>query len=149
MAVSKALKRLLRIRELEEEQQRLALEAATGTLRGWEQARDFALAQERVGHDLVRASVGSGEPSDRHVGLTESRNARKKASHLAMRVRAAETEMMRLRQSFLEKRTERRQAETLIEQEESQEALESGRRSQQTVDDWYGARMGRERAKTS
>ena len=35
MAVSRALRRLLRVRELEEEQSRLALESALGELQRW------------------------------------------------------------------------------------------------------------------
>ena len=143
MAVSKALKRLLRIRDLEEEQHRLALEAAAGNLRRWERARDGALATERHGNDLVRASVETGEAADRHAGLAEAMSARRKANMLAPRVAAAEMENMQLRALLLEKRVERRQAETLIEETEARDAVEENRRSQQTIDDWFGTRQSR------
>ena len=42
------------------------------------------------------------------------------------------------------KRVERRQAETLIHETEAQEVIESGRRGQQSLDDWYSSRLYRD-----
>ena len=44
------------------------------------------------------------------------------------------------------KRVERRQAETLIRESEAQEAIETDRRSQQALDNWYSFRQYREGA---
>jgi len=52
----------------------------------------------------------------------------------------------RLRQEFLGKRVERRQAETLIEKTEAQDAIEAGRHAQQALDDWYRFGLHRESA---
>jgi hypothetical protein len=74
----------------------------------------------------------------------ETAAARRRVHLLAPRIAASEAGSFRLRQEFLEKRTERRQAKTLIEGAVAQEAIESIRRAQQALDDWYGSRRHRE-----
>jgi hypothetical protein len=54
-----------------------------------------------------------------------------------------------LREEFLAKRVERRQAETLIKETEARDAIEAGRRSQQNLDDWFGNRMHRKDAEAA
>ena len=56
MAASRALRRLLRIRELQEEQSRLALESALGELHRLEHALASTFVRERRGRSLVQAS---------------------------------------------------------------------------------------------
>ncbi len=75
MAVSRALRRLLRIRELEEEQSRLALESALGELNRLEASLAAAVERERRGRRLVKASAQTGELPDRLAGLEETRAA--------------------------------------------------------------------------
>jgi len=140
MSVSKALERLLRIRGMEEEQRRVALDAAMAELRTLERARAAAGARERQGRAWVGASVESGEIVDRQAGLVETEAARKRVRLLAPRVARAAVETMRRREEFLEKRVERRQAATMIEAAEARDKIESNRRGQRAVDDWYGAR---------
>ena len=144
MGVSKALQRLLRIRDMEEEQRRLALDSALRELRDLEHARDLAIAREREGRKIIDMSARSGDLADRQAGLVESGAARTRVHHLAPRVTASEAESGRLREEFLEKRMARRQAETLIDGREAQEAIEAIRRNQQALDDWYGSRRQRE-----
>jgi len=55
---------------------------------------------------------------------------------------------MARREDFLGKRVERRQAETLIQETEAQDAVEADRRGQQTLDDWYSSRLYREAAES-
>jgi flagellar biosynthesis chaperone FliJ len=52
-----------------------------------------------------------------------------------------------LRAAFLEKRVERRQAETLVEEAEARDAIESGRRTQQSLDNWYLTRVPEEKSR--
>ena len=148
MAVSKALQRLLRIRDMEEQQRRIALDSALRELRGLEGARDLAIAREREGRQLIGNSARSGDLADRQAGLVEMTAARRRGHLLAPRIAASEAESLRLRQQFLEKRTERRQAKTLIEGVVAQDAIESIRRVQQALDDWYGSRRHREPAQS-
>ena len=146
MAVSRGLRRLLRIRELEEEQCRLALESATGELHGLRHALEAAIERGRGGRRLIESSVHSGELADRLAGLQDMHAAGRRATALAPRIEDAELEVTALREEFLSKRVERRQAETLIGETEDRDAVETARRSQQSLDDWFGNRLHRKGA---
>jgi hypothetical protein len=140
MAVSKALERLLHIRGIEEEQRRLSLESALGTLESLKLARHAAGEKERKGRALLQTGATSGDIADRQAGLVEAVAAHRRALALAPRIVASELETRQRRQEFLDKRVERRQAERLIEKTEAEDVMESERRSQRAIDDLYGAR---------
>lgn len=146
MAVSVALRQLLRIRELEEEQCRLRLEAAVGELRRLEHAAEAAAQWDRRGRGLLAASARTGQLTDRLAGIEESRAATRLTSVLTPRIEEEEQEVVALREEFLAKRVERRQAETLIEEAAARDAIEADRRSQQALDDWHGSRRHRKTA---
>jgi hypothetical protein len=146
MAVSRGLRRLLRIRELEEEQNRLVLESASGELNRLQRTLAAAFERERQGRRLVEASAQSNQLTDRLAGLEETRSAGLHAIALGPKIDAKEEEVAARRQEFLAKRVERRQAETLIEETEVREAIEADRRGQQSLDDWYNSRLYREGA---
>jgi flagellar biosynthesis chaperone FliJ len=143
MAVSRALRRLLRIRDLEEEQSRLALESALGELNRLEHAFAATAERDRQGRQLVRSSAESGEVPDRLAGLEEIHAATRHAAALAPRIAEMEGSVAVLREEFLRRRVERRQAETLIRESEAEIAVEAGRRSQQALDDWHRNRLHR------
>jgi hypothetical protein len=145
MAVSKALLRLLRVRGIEEERRRMALEAGSQKLRNLEQARDAAFARDRQGRELMKRSAESGELADRISGLVETAAGHSQVRALAPQIEASETNQLRLQQEFFKKRTERRQAETLVEETQALDAVAEDRRSQQALDDWYGSRRFRAR----
>jgi flagellar biosynthesis chaperone FliJ len=144
MAVSRALRRLLRIRELEEEQSRLALESALGELHRLEHALAATFERGRRGRNLVQSSIQTGQLTDRLAGFEETRSAGFHAAALEPRIDGMGVEVTDRRQEFLSKRVERRQAETLIAETEAQEAIEDGRRDQQALDDWYSSRLYRD-----
>jgi len=143
MAASKALRRLLRIRDLEEEQCRVALESALGERNRLQEAMRATVERERQGRRLIEASARTGELPDRLAGIEETYAADRAFAVLGPRIAAKEEEVMARRQEFLAKRVERRQAETLIEEAEAEEALEAERRGQQALDNWYGSRQYR------
>lgn len=140
MVVSPPLRRLLRVRALEEEQSRLALEAELGELRRLESALHGTEERERRGRELVHDSAKSGEALDRIAGIEESKAASRAGFLLKSRVESAGAMVADLQEEFIEKRVERRQAETLVGEIEAREMIEQGRRSQQRLDDWYGSR---------
>jgi flagellar biosynthesis chaperone FliJ len=143
MAVSRALRRLLLIRELEEEQSRLALESASSDLNRLEHALAATSGQARLGRRLVATSASTGELPDRLAGIEETRTAGRRVAVLVPRIADMQLEVAALRQQFLVKRVERRQAEILIKETEARDAIEAGRRSQQALDDWYRNRLHR------
>lgn len=146
MAASRALRRLLRVRDLEEEQSRLALESALSELNQLEDALKATVERERRGRRLVESSARTGELPDRLAGIEEMHAADRLFAVLEPRIAAKEEEVTARRQEFLLKRVERRQAETLIRESEAQEAIETDRRSQQELDNWYSFRQYREGA---
>ncbi len=151
MAVSRSLRRLLRIRELEEEQSRLDLESALGELHRIESALRATAVRNRQGRELVTLSAHTGEVADRLAGIEETRLAERHAEALTPMAAEAEIDAAAAREAFLLKRVERRQAETLIREIEARDAVEAGRQGQHAVDDWYlnrpqPARGKRERA---
>ena len=143
MAVSRALRRLLRIRNIEEEQCRQALDLAVADLARLQQALHEAAERSSGGRRLVQASASSGELADRLAGLQETRAADRRTVALIPWIVDAAQDVAALREDYLSKRIERRQAGTLIEEAEAREAVESERRSQQGLDDWYRNRMHR------
>jgi hypothetical protein len=146
MAVSRALRRLLRIRELEEEQCRLALESTLGELNRLECALTATVERDRRGRRLVETSARTGQLPDRLAGLEEARAADRLVAVLEPRIVVKEEEVAERRQQFLLKRVEHRQAETLIQQTEARDAIEAGRSNQQRLDDWYSSRLFRKDA---
>jgi hypothetical protein len=141
MAVSRALRRLLRIRDLQEDQSRLVLESALGELHRLENAMTATFVRDRQGRSLLQASAKTGELPDRLAGLEETRAASRHVAALAPRIDTTGEEVACLRQEFLLRRVERRQAETLIQETEARDAIEGSRRSQQALDDWYCSRL--------
>jgi hypothetical protein len=149
MAASRALRRLLRIREIEEEQCHLAVESAVGELGRLELAQAANAERDRQGRRLLVSSAHSGELADRLAAQAESSAARRHSAQLAPRIESAKREVDILRHQFLLKRVERRQAETLIQEEEGRAEIEEGRRSQQALDDWHRFRLHRSRAESA
>jgi hypothetical protein len=143
VAVSRALRRLLRIRNLEEEQSRIALESAIGDLRRLEHAQAATAERDLRGRRLVESSVHTGELTDRLAGLEEQRAADRFQRKLSPRILDAEQDVAGLREDFLDMRVERRQAETLVKESEARDALDSDRKSQQGLDDWFRNRLHR------
>ena len=143
MPTTPALRRLLHIRELEEEQRRVALETALGHLSQLREALSTSALRRRTGSKLIRSSVQSGEMSDRIAGIEEVRVAENHASVLSRQLAKAEAEMARLRERFLAIRVQRLQAKSLIEQSDARAATEEARRLQQDLDDLYRSRLER------
>jgi antitoxin component of MazEF toxin-antitoxin module len=148
MAISRGLRRLLRVRNLEEEQSRQALESALGELNRLESALTAAAGRERGGRRLIASSARAGQLQDRIAGLEETRSASRQAETLEPRIKAKGEEVTELRQAFVLKRVERRQAETLIQEMEARDAVEAVRRGQQRLDDWYSSRLRAKRSET-
>ena len=146
MSKQKSLQRLLRIRELEEERKRLGLAAAMSRLDRLASARDAAVHRARDGRSRVARSAISGEVVDRQAGLIEAEAARRRARMLEMQIVQSRQEAAACRQDLLAKRMERRQTETVLQHEEVREKSESDRKSQKSVDDWYGVKTHRQAA---
>lgn len=149
MAVSRALRRLLRVLELEENQRKNELEAAVGELRSLERALQAAGERKRRGRLLVVESFSSGEVADRIAGVEEARSAERLGSYLEDRIFDAEAVVDERREALVAKRIERRQTETLVEEAEAREAREAAHRSQNALDEWFLHQQRRTQEKSS
>ena len=143
MAVARAIRRLLQVLEIEEEQAKLALESALGELTLLKQRRATAVERNRGGRELVKTSARNGDLTDRWAGLEEALTGNRHAALLIPRIAEAELLVGARRQEYLARRVERRQAETLIEEAEARDAVDAGRRGQRALDDWYLNRLHR------
>lgn len=137
MAVSRTLKRLLRVLELEEEQCLGVMEEAMAELRRLETALAAAGERSRQARLMVVNSAYSGEFEERLAGLTESAASERLQKALKPHISAAEGFVAEAREAYLAKRIERRQAETLIEEAEAREKVENNRKAQASLDEWY------------
>lgn len=137
MAVSRAMRRLLQVLEIQEEECRAAMESARAELKRLEQALIRSVERERGGRRLIAASSQSGEVTDRIAGVEEARIAKRIAVALGPRIAEWEMSVNKRQREFLGKRIERRQTETLMEEAETMEKLETGRRVQRALDDWF------------
>jgi hypothetical protein len=145
MLISPTLRRLLSIRELEEEQSRIALEAAVGEMNRLKIALAGAAQSGQAGRRLVASGVESGNLTDRISGLQEMRAADNLAGALSRKLAIATPEVARQRERFLATRIQRRQAESLIKQSESLAEVEERRRNQRDLDDGHRARSKHKR----
>jgi len=138
--VSNALRRLLQVREVEEDQHKAALALALGELRSLENALRAAEARERAGRAHIAAGAHSPDPADRIAAMVEAEAGRHAVHVLARRVNAAAAGAAALRAEYLAHRIERRQLGTVIRETEEQEEAGQTRSQQQKVDEWFGVR---------
>jgi hypothetical protein len=141
VTVSRGLRRLLQLRELEEEQSRVALESALSEFHRLERAIEATTERSRRGRQLVQQSVHTGELPDRIAGLEEGRTAVRQALVLEAAIIESRQSADTLRVHYQAARIDRRQVETLVREAEAAEALDADRRSQQSLDDRYGSRV--------
>jgi late competence protein required for DNA uptake (superfamily II DNA/RNA helicase) len=134
VSAKSTLRQLHRIRQSEEEQAQMNLQAALGELQKLKDARIASLARSRKGRVLINASAASGELSDWFAGLEEIRATSRLIEMLSARITVVESTIARLRVGFMAKRIERRQAETLLEKIDAQNAVRTGRRNQDALD---------------
>ena len=134
---SSAIRRLLRIRALEEEQSRMVLEAAEAEVKKLESALASVRQGEYQGRELLTRSVHGGEPPDRIAGVEQIRACEQAAAWIAGRTLQAEAEAGTQRSAFVEKRIQRRQAESLHDAAISQSMLRDEKRMQQAQDEWH------------
>lgn len=140
MPVSEAMRRLLHLRALEEEQLKLALECSLGELHRLEQALAATRMRESAGRRAFGWAAQSEDAADRVAGLVAWESAQRQARRLESLVSEAGRHAAELREVYLAKRTERRQVETVIHESEGLEAADDARREQRSTDDWFGNR---------
>jgi flagellar biosynthesis chaperone FliJ len=134
------LRRLFRIRELEEDQSRLALDASLAELRRLESALRGTAQQGRRGREIMDQGLRTGSLDERIAGLEEEASAERLSSALGIWIQELQSKVDALRDVYCVKSLERRQAETLVNEAEARSRIDGARREQAGLDDWYGNR---------
>ena len=134
----RVLSRLLRLRELEEEQSRIKLEVVARARELVARADDSVKARLRAGLREAGAGLLSGEALTRMAGQAAVEVGIQWQDRLVIRIRETEAELVRQREEFLVRRTSRRQVEMLAEADEKICREKAERQAQQMLDDWFG-----------
>ena len=140
MKNKRVLSRLLRLRELEEEQSRLQLERAAREREIVARAEDSAGERLRAGRSEAISGASRGDALRRMAGQAEAKVGQCWQDRLASSVRGAEAELIRQREEFLLRRTDRRQVEMLAQAEERTHRESMEKQAQRMLDDWFGQR---------
>lgn len=134
------LRRLLRIRQLEEEASRMAVELSV-------LERDRRIAELAVAGELRNQGrmeflrrAGEADTAGRAGAWMEVEEAEHQQKQIVPRLAQAESEVSERREEYLAQRTRRRQVETLLEREDAQNREKAARRAQQLLDDWFSRR---------
>jgi hypothetical protein len=143
VAASKSLRRVRDIRQAEEERNKIAMESAVAELQRLETALMEARKRIRRGRMLVAESIQTGEFLGRIAGLEEIRTADRMAKILTQKFVSVENNVQKRRQEFLEKRIERRQAETVYDALRARDTAGTKRKDQLALDDWHRSNRNR------
>lgn len=130
------LRRLLKLRALMEELSQLELERRHGEVRRLEAAAERGRAEARTTRRDALRRLEAGDP-EWGMDFADADLLAWKSGNLLALAEARRPEVEAARAEFLERRLERRQVETLVEEAAAAEAIEDGRREQKSVDDWF------------
>jgi flagellar export protein FliJ len=141
MARTHGLFRLLRVRQLEEEDCKTALNSALTELNRLFRALKNAAEREQQGRMLLLEGIRACVLPDRLAGLEEVRAARALQRALIAKIEAAEQVVDECRARYTEKRIQRRQVESLLESAKAKDAEQTSRRTQEELDDRHHCSM--------
>jgi flagellar biosynthesis chaperone FliJ len=137
MALSASLRRLLSIRQAEEDRSQSEMERANTELQRLESASARAQERGKSAQGLVASSVQTGELLDRVAGLQEIATVKRTQEVLRKRIRAAADDAQHKQQEFMSKRIARRQVEALIDAKSNEARTAFDRKAQSALDDWH------------
>jgi len=138
--VSPVMRRLLRIRELQEDESRSRLENALQELRRLESSLAVASEQEKRGRRLIADSARSSDLLERLAGLEQERSAIHAKAFLVEKIATSELHAAARRAEYLATRIELRQVRTLIEKLLLADRRDEARRNQNNLDEWFRSR---------
>jgi flagellar export protein FliJ len=143
----RALTRLLRLRELEEESKCLELEGAVAERTKVERILQGVMQRKATGRRDFAEGIESADRVRRADGLRALSDAHRQVQGLASLLSGAEDEVERVKRQLLMQRIARQQVEMLVTEARQVTETETAHRAQQLLDDWYGTRL-RQRKKT-
>ena len=140
MPVSRALRNLLKLRNLEAEQHRAALASALNELHALEHALDAARERRLEARRSAFDCAGS-DGFDRLACQLQQTAVDRREALLEVHRTASQERAEEARARYGHKRIEQRQAETLVHAAQDREEVQEGKRLQRSLDDQH-AREG-------
>ena len=140
MPVSKALRSLLKIRHLQEGQEKAALDSALGYLNAVENAIGNSKNREREAREQITQDGSEDAEIAFRSSDLQSSIEHQRQSVLAVQQSQTQERVDLARADYLSRRMERRQAEIVVEGAQKREEAVAGRRLQRSIDDWFNAR---------
>jgi hypothetical protein len=144
------LKRLLRLRLLVEETNRMELEGRAALAVRIDGERQRELRTAREGRALAVASIcdesGAAEQAARRSAEWQAvESALAREEKLGELAQAVERRVVESRAEFFERRKERQQVGSVLTTAEEQMRIEQERKLQRELDDWFGMKQSRVR----
>ncbi len=138
MSSAKVLERLLRLRELEEEQQRFALETVVVERNRSAARLALSLSVQAETRQSYTERIEADDPPGRLDATLRLANSLKESAYCQWQWEATDRAVAAAQEQYFAQRLLRRQAETLVEEQRRKANVEATRRAQQMLDDWYG-----------
>lgn len=144
-APGQRLARIHRIRQIEEDQARLAVESAVGALRRAEASVEQALRDEFEARSRRNDALlhQAGGPDDWVRSEREAQIHRVAAVRNAQKIPEITSEIEAKREIYLERRRERRKLETLLQSALEKQRIELERKLRAQIDDLFQIRRRR------
>lgn len=135
--MSRSLKRILKVRQLVEDQSRIQLEAAVRNLAEVEQG--IASWQRRgvASRELARAAMINQDPENRLAAEVEEELVYLRVERLKPIREACLEQVMVCREQFLEHRKLTMQTSSILSKREAEAEAERLKKTQQALDEWY------------
>ena len=149
MSALDALRRLLDLRQAEEDRSQLELDGAMETLRRLGVALTETEKRRSLARTRVSAGVETGQVIDRMAGVYEIAHADRLAGMILQKIHAGERDVLDRRQELLTRRLARRQVETIVNAHIAEIEMESNRKAQLELDDWHRTEKIRSRRRNS
>lgn len=149
--MSVPLARLLTIRRVLEESSRMELERCVALAARIERAQErekltMRQSLEEVLTTVVDESNLLWEQTDRRtMGWLNAENAAARWGQLRTVAEATANQVVEARAAFLERRTERRQVESVLTSQQELRRIEQERRTQRELDDWFSLKQVKRR----
>lgn len=140
MPIDSQLKRILHLRELQQDQNEAALKAASVTLDALRQAAQTAHERQQRARGLLVASTGALQPVDRRSSLCEAQIAVAQKAKLDSEILRVENILEQRLEELKATHRELRKGQLLLEAVEQKALSETRRRNQEQVDELHSLR---------
>ncbi len=135
--MSRSLKRILKVRQLVEDQSRIQLEAAVRALAEVEQGIASWQRRSAASRDLARAAMFNEDPESRLAAEIEEELADWRVERLKPIREARLEQVVVCREQFLEHRKLTMQTSSILSKQQAEAEAERLKKAQQALDEWY------------